>query len=141
MKKTQSAKARCRCGSGRGYAQCCRPFHRGERSAPSPERLFKTRYCAYALGDVDYILATTDPEGSAFEADEAAWRRGAEAFHEGTAFKGAKVRSRRVDGDEGWVTYRVTLERGGRDVSFSEAGYFRRVDGRWLYWGTDPETL
>lgn len=50
----------CPCGSGLAYCQCCEPLHGGE-PAPSPERLMRSRYSAYTLGLIDYLVDTTLP--------------------------------------------------------------------------------
>ena len=47
----------CPCG-GRSYGLCCRPLHRGERQASSAEQLMRSRYSAFARGEIDYLLAT-----------------------------------------------------------------------------------
>jgi SEC-C motif-containing protein len=52
----------CTCCSGAPYANCCAPFHRGEREAPTPEALMRSRYAAYANKLAPYIYRTTHPE-------------------------------------------------------------------------------
>ena len=44
----------CPCGSGTPYDACCGVLHRGERQAATPEELMRSRYSAYALGDLGY---------------------------------------------------------------------------------------
>jgi SEC-C motif-containing protein len=53
--------AACPCGSGAGYRDCCGPLHSGEMLAPTPERLMRSRYSAFALGDAGYLLRTWHP--------------------------------------------------------------------------------
>src|SRR5688500_8059775 len=48
----------CPCQSGRAYAQCCAPLHRGEAIAETAEALMRSRYSAYVRGDAEYLLAT-----------------------------------------------------------------------------------
>jgi SEC-C motif domain protein len=48
----------CACGSNRPYATCCAPFHRGEREAPTPEALMRSRYSAYVNKLAPYIHRT-----------------------------------------------------------------------------------
>jgi SEC-C motif-containing protein len=48
----------CPCTSGRAYADCCGPFHRGAREAPTPEGLVRSRFAAFALGDAEYLWRT-----------------------------------------------------------------------------------
>ncbi|MDM9650670.1 YchJ family protein [Pseudomonas wenzhouensis] len=50
----------CPCGSGNPLSQCCGHYHAGTH-APSAERLMRSRYSAYVLGLVDYLIATTLP--------------------------------------------------------------------------------
>ena len=50
----------CPCGSDLPYANCCQPWHGGQ-AAPTPEALMRSRYSAYVLGLLDYLLATWHP--------------------------------------------------------------------------------
>jgi SEC-C motif domain protein len=56
-----SATDDCPCGSGEVFAQCCRPLHAGERPAATAEELMRSRYCAYVVGDMDYVWRTWHP--------------------------------------------------------------------------------
>ena len=125
--------ARCRCHSGRTYKRCCQPLHQG-RPAPTPEALMRSRYCAYAHGLVDYIVATTDPEGPQWRGDLAAWRDEIAAFCRATRFEGLRI----LQAGEDTVTFRAHLARGGLDTGFSEQSRFVFRDGRWLYHSGAP---
>jgi len=48
----------CPCWSGRTYDACCAPYHRGEREAPDPVSLMRSRYAAFALGEAEYLVRT-----------------------------------------------------------------------------------
>jgi len=51
----------CPCGSGEQFGRCCLALHRGERQAATAEQLMRSRYSAYAVGDLDYIWRTWHP--------------------------------------------------------------------------------
>jgi SEC-C motif-containing protein len=51
----------CPCGSGEAYDGCCGPVVRNERPADTAEELMRSRYSAYALGDVDHLFRTWHP--------------------------------------------------------------------------------
>lgn len=51
----------CPCLSGLPYDECCGPFHRATDHAPTAERLMRSRYSAFVIGDVPYLLATWHP--------------------------------------------------------------------------------
>lgn len=44
------------------YSECCAPFIEAGQAAPSPETLMRSRYTAYALGNIDYLLESLAPE-------------------------------------------------------------------------------
>jgi len=43
------------------YDACCGPIVRNERPADTAEELMRSRYTAYALGDVDHLFRTWHP--------------------------------------------------------------------------------
>lgn len=51
----------CPCLSGLPYDECCGPFHGGTATAPTAERLMRSRYSAYSRGLPEYLLATWHP--------------------------------------------------------------------------------
>ncbi len=48
----------CPCGGG-DYAGCCQPLHLGQTAAQSAVQLMRSRYSAFALHEIDYIVRTT----------------------------------------------------------------------------------
>ncbi len=51
----------CPCLSGEQYPQCCQPLHDGLPSQTA-EGLMRSRYSAFVLGKIDYLLDTLAPE-------------------------------------------------------------------------------
>lgn len=52
----------CPCGSNKPFDYCCRPIVEGQKAAPTAEALMRSRYTAFALGAIDYLIDTTAPE-------------------------------------------------------------------------------
>ncbi len=50
--------ARCPCGTGLTYGECCEPFLSAAAQAPTAERMMRSRYTAYVLWHPGYLLAT-----------------------------------------------------------------------------------
>lgn len=50
----------CPCDSGLAYETCCGVLHQGG-VADSAKALMRSRYSAFVLGDVDYVIRTTVP--------------------------------------------------------------------------------
>ena len=51
--------ANCYCGSNTPFEDCCQVYLKGIQKAPTAEALMRSRYSAYAIGDADYLVATT----------------------------------------------------------------------------------
>lgn len=49
----------CPCGSGLIYQKCCQPYHLKKEFAPTAEKLMRSRYAAFVIGDADYLYETT----------------------------------------------------------------------------------
>ncbi len=130
MKKKVSKKnrKRCPCFSGQDYRDCCRSYHRGG-DPPTAEALMRSRYAAYALGLVEYVIDTTHPASPHFQVDTAAWRQDLRHFCQSTDFVGLTILKSEVD----QVTFHAQLTQSGRDASFVEHSLFRQEKGRWLY--------
>jgi SEC-C motif-containing protein len=93
----------------------------------------RSRYSAYALGLVDYVIDTTAEKGPRARADRALWAREVAEFGGRTHFQGLEIRGSGEQGESGWVEFRAVLLEGAEDVSFSERSGFVKVNGRWLY--------
>lgn len=123
----------CPCYSKRPFQTCCGPWLAG-KPAPTPETLMRSRFAAYALGNVGYIMRTTHPQSPHRQRPQKAWRQDLEAFCRQTDFLGLQIlQIGEPQDNRGWVTFRATLMRAGHDVSFTEKSQFERVNGRWLY--------
>lgn len=52
----------CPCNSGKPFRFCCEPAIEGHKPAATAEALMRSRYTAFSLGAVDYLIGTTAPE-------------------------------------------------------------------------------
>ena len=118
--------APCPCGSALPYAGCCGPWHAGVSNglhAHTPEALMRSRYSAYVLGQINYLLATWHPSSApgALELPPIKWL-------------GLDVRHTEMEGDAGIVEF-VARHRdsSGRAQRLHETSRFVRQDGRWFY--------
>lgn len=51
----------CPCCSGKTYEDCCKPYHKGEKHAPTAEALMRSRFSAFAIPNGEYLMETTLP--------------------------------------------------------------------------------
>jgi SEC-C motif domain protein len=94
----------------------------------------RSRYAAYAVGEVQYVLDTTHPAGPHFRIDRDAWVRDVREFCASTRFVDLEVLEQGIDtsGDP-FVTFRAGLVQVGQDASFVERSRFRMHGARWKY--------
>ena len=118
----------CPCGSGLKFAECCGPFLEGSRPAPTAEALMRSRYTAFAVQDVPYILRSwhrsTRP-GSLDLSDEA-----------GFDWHGIEVLETEAGGAEdkaGVVEFIANFSGHGQDHRLHERAKFVCEEGQWLY--------
>lgn len=132
------ANAPCPCGSGRKAKGCCLPVLEGAPAA-TPEALMRSRYTAYASGDVSHLMRTTDPSGPHHQPDARAWAAELRGYCAAVTFVGLEVRDAWEQGADGGVTFFARLRHGTVDLSFGERSQFSRSSGAWPY--VDGERL
>jgi SEC-C motif-containing protein len=109
----------------------CMPFLRGEKKPETAVELMASRYIAYSLAEVDYILATHDP-ATRSETDRDAtldWAKRAK-FH-GLEIV-ATERGERGD-DTGEVEFKALFTADGKEYVHHEHSKFVRTDGQWYF--------
>ncbi|MVW73634.1 YchJ family protein [Bordetella sp. 15P40C-2] len=119
--------SKCPCGSGLVYAQCCAPWHRGPQhlQAPTAEKLMRSRYSAFVLDELDYLLDTWHPETrpAALEPNPPDLK-----------WLGLQVKQHaQQDPDHATVEFVARYRQAGRATRLHEVSRFVRVDTRWLY--------
>jgi SEC-C motif domain protein len=61
----------CYCGSVKDFEQCCEPYILGTSKPQTAEELMRSRYSAYAILNIEYIVRTTYPSTRKFlDSDE-----------------------------------------------------------------------
>ncbi len=121
----------CPCQSGQDYDQCCGPIIAGRQAAPTAEALMRSRYSAFAKGEVDYLHLSLHPEQRA-DHDPGATRHWAER----SEWLKLEIVSKEGGGEQdnsGRVEFIATYRQKGTTLTHHEVGQFSRLDGRWYY--------
>ena len=58
LENTMTVSSHCPCNSGLSYSSCCKPFIAENKCAVTAEALMRSRYSAYVVKDVNYLLRT-----------------------------------------------------------------------------------
>jgi len=140
MAHKKSGAFACPCGSDKNYVVCCQPLHLKKDKAKTPEQLMRSRYSAYALGDLgQYLVDTWHPDYLGGLSAEA-------LNHRGSNWIGLNVVQQSVStkGNEGVVEFVAAFE----DIEcpsprqfLRERSDFSRIDGVWLYTQGDMKAV
>ncbi|WP_026146632.1 YchJ family protein [Zestomonas thermotolerans] len=120
----------CPCGSGSHLDDCCGRYHAGT-PAPSAEHLMRSRYSAYVLGLIDYLVRTTLPAQQA-GLDRAALL----AWSSQSTWLGLEVESSEVLGgkpEHAFVTFTARWHDGQGEQVHRERSGFVQCDGQWYF--------
>ena len=120
----------CPCGSGNLLDGCCGRYHAGQPS-PSAEALMRSRYSAYVLGLVDYLLDTTLPvQKSRLD------RASISEWSAQSTWLGLEVESAELLGgkpEHAFVTFTARWHDATGEHSHRERSAFVQNQGRWYF--------
>jgi SEC-C motif-containing protein len=118
-----SVNSPCPCGSGIKYKKCCGIFHKGAIAKTALD-LMKSRFSAFAIGKIDYIINT-----STFQKDFDDLK----SFSNNCEFKKLEILDFIDENSEAFVTFKATIFCEEQDNSFIEKSRFIKKEGRWYY--------
>lgn len=125
------ANAPCPCGSQKLFSECCQPLLSEEVLADTAEALMRSRYSAFATGNIDYLISTLHP--SKRQPQDHELLQG--ALHN-TNWLGLQVRHCEkglADDDRGTVEFVATWSEAGQSGFLHERSRFLKEDGHWFY--------
>lgn len=114
----------CPCCSGKKYDVCCQPLLNGTAVAQSPEQLMRSRYTAYTLIDVDYLIQTTHPKNRKQYS-----RKSIKEWAESCEWLKLEVKFAQED-QVGFYAY---FRESGKLMIHKEHSTFRQEDGIWYF--------
>lgn len=118
----------CPCGSNKPLEGCCGPYLSGEKDAPTPEALMRSRYTAYSLGDLGYIERTMREKAlNRFN------RKASEKTLEQTTWIQLTVLNASEEGDTGTVQFMASFKDNGEIHTMHELSTFKKINNKWYY--------
>lgn len=111
-------------------------FLEGKGRPETAEDLMKSRYAAYTVGNIDYIMETHDPatrEGISMEETEE-WAKSSEWL--GLEIIATEAGS--PSDDKGVVEFKATYKENGEVQVHHEKSAFIKIEGQWYYHGWMP---
>ncbi|MGB0205235.1 MAG: YchJ family protein [Neptuniibacter sp.] len=133
----ESSYKKCPCGSGKPFQYCCEPIVSGQKSAPTAEALMRSRYTAFAMGAIDYLINTTAPEKRGEDDAEILAEQVKYTNWTGLTILGKNLGGR--SDQEGMVEFEAQFETDDQNGTLYEKSNFRRENEQWVYVDGDVE--
>ena len=118
----------CLCKSNKSYQQCCGRFIENNQAPSTPEELMRSRYSAYTLARIDYIVATQIAPGFCYD-DALEWAKKCK-------WLGLEVHRAWIDEKNpaiGFVEFTAHFKEQGRKKKIEELSRFELKGGKWVY--------
>lgn len=131
MLTSQTTQQRCPCGSEKSFTFCCEPYIEGQKPAPTAEELMRSRYTAFALGAIDYLIDTTVPEKREL-IDRAIFAEQIQF----TTWTGLTILNKEAGSKEdtqGVVEFEAAFETEDDQCILHERSSFYAKNGQWFY--------
>jgi len=131
--KSNLYKQDCSCGSGKLYGDCCAIAHKSIELVATAEQLMKSRYTAYVLGNIDYLMkshhSSTCPTNEKKEILK--WTKSVNWLR----LEVLNVTKGKISDYEGTVEFKAYFEEGGVEAVIHENSKFNRENEHWVYLG------
>lgn len=124
----------CPCQSNLSYQQCCQSIHQ-QKNAPDALTLMRSRYSAFALGLIDYIIDTTLPSQQSLlnKEDIANWSQN-------STWLGLQITEHHsLDSNHASVTFIAHWQENNQTYQHQEHSIFVYTDNQWFF--IDPTVL
>ena len=122
----------CPCQSNKSYEDCCGRFHTHAQFPETAEQLMRSRYAAYVLKNVPYIVETTVPSQQALLNVQAI-----QAWAENTQWLGLQIlKTETLSKLQSAVEFNAVFQGEEGEQSHHERSIFVKIDERWYF--VDP---
>ena len=120
----------CPCRTGTkdviSFGECCHPYLCGETLPTTAEALMRSRYSAYAIGDLEYIKRTWHPDTLPVDlrlVPDQVW----------IDLKITRIEAGDAADSTGIVEFIAKSKRNGRARRMHEISAFSKLNNRWFY--------
>ncbi|MCU7938834.1 MAG: SEC-C domain-containing protein [gamma proteobacterium symbiont of Bathyaustriella thionipta] len=119
----------CPCQSGLSFQKCCQRFldKSSEQYPETAEQLMRSRYCAFVLKDMDYILNSWHPDFRPNRVELS----GSDNHWIGLKIKSAQRGQK--DDVTGKVHFIARFKINGKAHKLEENSFFEKINSRWCY--------
>ncbi len=121
----------CYCHSNKPFSLCCEPLLCAGVFAQKAEQLMRSRYTAFVLADVNYLMSTHHKSTRPVKDKKRMlkWTKSVQWM----GLQIIKCTAGQEDDTEGWVEFKATYIENGQPECIHENSYFVKEKGQWFY--------
>nr|WP_321452789.1 YchJ family metal-binding protein [uncultured Carboxylicivirga sp.] len=121
----------CYCGSGKAFEYCCQPYIQGREVAPTAEALMRSRYSAYVIADINYLMNSHHPTSRPTKERKEIlkWTKSVQWIK----LEVKKTVAGNQNDTEGWVVFIAYFSEEGKIETIHENSRFVKENGKWFY--------
>ncbi len=116
----------CYCGNLKSYLDCCGQFINNQSIPRNAEELMRSRYTAYAMGMVDYLVST---DANPNEQSIRDWMQGTKF----TALRILATEAGQAEDDRGVVSFEADYTSNGQQITHRETSLFEKRQEKWIF--------
>ncbi len=121
----------CPCGSTKPLSDCCEPYIKGTKKAPTAEALMRSRYTAYTQSELGYIAATLAKESRPHfnEKDALEWSKNSKWL----GLEILSTKNGQSTDTKGTVEFNAKYKNDGKVLEHHEVSEFRKENDTWYF--------
>ena len=132
MSENFTAPSLCFCCSGKEYKHCCEPFHLHTAVPEKAEQLMRSRYTAYVLKNIPYIVATTVPSQQTLLKTHLL-----QEWADNTTWLGLEIlKTENLTKTQSAVEFKAIFQGEEGELAHQERSIFVKIENRWYF--VDP---
>ena len=121
----------CYCNSKKAFSECCEPIILGKQDAKTAEQLMRSRYSAYVVANVNYLMNSHHPNTRPTKEQKSIlkWTKSLSWISLEII---SKQKGQPID-KEGNVEFKALYMQNGKIESIHENSYFVKENNKWYY--------
>ena len=132
MSENFTAPSLCFCRSGKEYKHCCAPFHLHTAIPETAEQLMRSRYTAYVLKNIPYIVSTTVPSQQTLLETHLL-----QEWANNTTWLGLEIlKTENLTKTQSAVEFKAIFQGEEGELAHQERSIFVKIENRWYF--VDP---
>lgn len=129
MSENFTAPSLCFCRSSKEYKHCCAPFHLHTAIPETAEQLMRSRYTAYVLKNIPYIVATTVPSQQSLLETHLL-----QEWADNTTWLGLEIlKTENLTKTQSAVEFKAIFQGEEGELAHQERSIFVKIENRWYF--------